>query len=146
MKLAIPLAMAAMTLSAASTAPAADSVLVSASPAPSRLSLDQQATNACLNAFLAQVLPGSSVLVRTVMAAGSTPIFTSIATDPLLAPYKVMDVEMSAAKAQGGGLLAKSFCRVDRSAKVLQLETHVTDAAKLAGLTLKDIRLAMASY
>jgi hypothetical protein len=95
------------------------------------------------NAFLAQLLPGSSSLVRTVMAAGSTPVFTSIAEDPLLAPYKVMDVEMSAAKAQGGDLLAKAFCRVDRNAKVLQLDTHVTDTAKLAGLTLKDINLAM---
>jgi hypothetical protein len=53
---------------------------------------------------------------------------------------------MSAAKAQGGDLLAKSYCRVDRNAKVLRLETHVTDTAKLTDLTLKDIRLAIASH
>jgi hypothetical protein len=115
-----------------------------ASPIPSRLSLDQKATNACFNAFLARLLPGSSVLVRTVMAAGSTGgIFTSIAEDPLLAPYRVMNVEITAATVQGGDLLAKSFCRVDRNAKVLQFKTHIADTAKLAGLTLNDIKLAM---
>jgi hypothetical protein len=143
MKLAITFTLAAMTLLAASMAPAADSILVSASPARSWLSLDQKATNACFNAFLAQLLPGSSALVRTIMAAGSTPVFTSIAKDPLLAPYKVMDVGMSAAKAQGAGTCWPRRCRVDRNAKVLQLDTHITDTAKLAGLTLKDIKLAM---
>jgi len=138
--------LAAMTLLAAATAPAADAILVSASPAPSRVSLDQRATDACFNAFLAKLLPGSSGLVHTVMAAGSTPVFASIATDPQLAPYRVMNVEMSAAMKQGGGLLATSFCRVDKNARVLQLETRVTDTAKLAGLTLKDVRLAMASH
>jgi hypothetical protein len=54
MKLAITFTLTAMTLLAASTAPAADSILVSASPGRSWLSLDQKATNACFNAFLAQ--------------------------------------------------------------------------------------------
>jgi hypothetical protein len=138
--------LAAMTLLAAATAPAADAILVSASLTPSRFSLDQRATDACFNAFLAKLLPGRSGLVHTVMAAGSTPVFASIASDPQLAPYRVMNVEMSAAMKQGGGLLATSFCRVDRNAKVLQLDTHVTDAATLRGLTLKDVRLAMASH
>jgi len=142
MKLAITTTLAMLTLVAGSAARAADAVLVSASPAPARLSLDQKATNACFNAFVAQLLPGNSTRIRTVMAAGSASIFTSL-DDSLLAPYKLMDVEMSATKAQGGELLAKSLCRVNRNAKVLQLETHVTDAARLSGLALKDIKLAM---
>jgi len=142
MKLAITTTLATLALVAGSAAPAADAVLVSASPAPARLSLDQKATNACFNAFVAQLLPGNATQVRTVMAAGSASIFTSIG-DSLLAPYKVMEVEMSAARARGGELLARSVCRVDRNAKVLQVETHVTDAAKLSGLRLRDIKLAM---
>ena len=39
--------------------------------------------------------------------------------------------------------LAKSVCTVNRHAEVQRLSTHVTAAAKLAGLTLKDIKLAM---
>jgi hypothetical protein len=143
MKLANSLTLGTLTLLAVSAASAADSITVSGSPTPTFLTRDQKATNACLNAFVAQLLPNGSALVRTVIPAGGTRIFKSIAEDPQLAPHTVMDMEMSAAASKDGGLLAKSFCRVDRDAKVLRLETHVTDKAKLAALKIEDIKLAM---
>jgi isochorismate synthase EntC len=43
----------------------------------------------------------------------------------------------------GNELLAKSVCTVNRHAQVQHLSTHITAAAKRAGLTLKDIKLAI---
>jgi len=135
--------LAAATLIAGSTgAWASDDLTVSGSRTAPPPSLDQKATNACFNAFIAELLPGSTARVRTVMPADSVNIFTYDG-DNVLAPYKVMEVEMTAKSVHSNELLAKSFCKVNRQAKVLDLSTQITAAAKLAGLTLKDITLAM---
>jgi len=144
MKLTLTTTLAAVALIAGSTcALASDDLTVSGSRNSPPLSLDQKATSACFNAFIAELLPGSTARVRTVIPADSVNIFAYYDGDSLLAPYKVMEVEMIAKSVHSNDLLAKSFCKVNRHAKVLALSTKITAAAKLAGLTPKDIKLAM---
>jgi hypothetical protein len=143
MKLTLTPTLAAAALIAGSTcAWAANDITVSGSRISPPPSLDQKATNACFNAFIADLLPGSKVQVRTVIPADGVYIFT-YGGDSLVDPYKVMEVEMTAHSVTSNDLLAKSFCSVNRNARVLRLSTQITAAAKLAGLTLKDIKLAM---
>jgi hypothetical protein len=143
MKLSLTTAFAAAAMIAGPPYVLASNEVVITSNRPSpRLSLDQKATSACFNAFIAELLPGGSARVRTVMPAGGNTVFYHDAGS-VLARYEVMVVEMTANLARSNELLAKSDCKVNRDAKVLRLSTHVTDPAKLAGLTLKDIALAM---
>jgi hypothetical protein len=143
MKLTFATTLAAVAMIAGSAcAFASDDVIVSGSRTSPLHSLDQKATNACFNAFIAELLPGRKTRVRTVIPADGVNIFTYDG-DSLLAPYKIMVVEMTATAIHGNELLARSVCTVNRHAEVQRLSTHVTAAAKLAGLTLKDIKLAM---
>ena len=143
MKLTLTTTLTAVAMIAGSArAFASDDVIVSGSRTSPPHSLDQKATNACFNAFIAELLPGGKARVRTVIPADGVNIFTNDG-DSLLAPYKIMVVEMTATAIHGNELLAKSVCTVNRHAEVQRLSTHVTAAAKLAGLTLKDIKLAM---
>ena len=143
MKFTLTTTLAAVAMIAGSTcAFASDDLIVSGrrtSPPPS---LDQKATNACFNAFIAELLPGTTARVRVVIPADGVNIF-KYDGDSLLDPYKIMVVGMTAKAIHGNELLAESVCTVNRHAKVLHLSTHVTAAGKLAGLTLKDIKLAM---
>ena len=124
---------------------ASDDLIVSGSPTSPPHSLDQKATNACFNAFIAELLPGGKARVRTVIPADGINIFTYDG-DSLLAPYKIMVVEMTAKTIRGNELLAKSVCTVNRHAEVQRLSTHVTATVKPAGLTLKDIKLAITNH
>jgi hypothetical protein len=143
MRLTLATALAAVAMIAGSArAFASDEVIVSGSRTSPRHSLDQKATDACFDAFIAELLPGGRARVRTVIPADGINIFTEDG-DSLLAPYKIMVVEMTAKAIHGNELLAKSVCTVNRHAEVQRLSTHVTAAAKLAGLTLKDIKLAI---
>jgi hypothetical protein len=108
-----------------------------------RISLDAKATDACFNAFAARILPGGIARVRTVISPGGAQVF-SAAPGSILADYKVMEVTMTANLARSNDLLAKSVCTVNKAAKVLNLSISLPDPAKLAGLTLKDIKLAVA--
>jgi hypothetical protein len=121
---------------------AADDLIVSGNRASAAPSLDQKATNACFEAFLAELLPGNTARVRTIIPADGVNIFTDDG-DSLVSPYKTMVVEMTANAIQGNELLARSVCRVNRHAKVLRLAMHVTAAGKVAGLSLESIKLAM---
>jgi hypothetical protein len=123
---------------------ASDDLIVSGSRTTPPPSLDQKATNVCFNAFIAELLPGSTARVHVVIPADGVNIFT-YEGDSLVDPYKVMVVEMTAKATHGNELLARSVCTVNRHAEVLRHSTHVTAAGKLAGLTLKDIKLAMTS-
>jgi hypothetical protein len=129
-------------IAGSASAGAADDVIVSGSRRAPPPSLDQKATNACFNAFIAELLPGNKVRLRIVSPSDDVNVFT-YEGDSLVDPYKVMVVEMTATAGDGNELLAKSICKVNRHAKVLHLSTHATAAAKRAGLTLKDIHLAM---
>jgi hypothetical protein len=143
MKFTLTSGLAAAALIAGSAcAAAADDFIVSGNRTSPPLSLDQKATNACFNAFVAELLPGNTARVRTVFPSDSVNVFT-YEGDNLVDPYKIMLVEMTAKAVHGNELLAKSICTVNRHAKVLRLSTHATAAAKRAGLTLKDINLAM---
>jgi hypothetical protein len=142
MKFTLTSSLAAAPLIAGSAcAWAADDVVVSGSRTLPPPSLDQKATNACFDAFVAELLPGSTARLRIVFPSEGVNIFT-YEGDSLVDPYKIMVVEMTA-KANGNELLAKSICTVNRHAKVLRLSTHTTAAPKRAGLTLKDMSLAM---
>jgi hypothetical protein len=132
----------AAALVAASTAVLAQGeVLVSGSRSPRPLSLDQRAVNACYSAFYREIMPGSTVPSRTVALPGGTDVFASLGSS-LLAPYKVMEVEMTA-RTHSQELLATSVCIVTRNARVVKLDTSVADPAKLTGLLPKDLRVAM---
>jgi hypothetical protein len=133
-------AVTAMMIAGSATAFAAgDLVITGKQPSP-RISLDEKAMDACFNAFAAKILPGSTVRVRTVISPGGAQVF-SAAPGSILAGYKVMEVTMTANSARSNALLAKSVCTVNKAAKVLNLFISVPDPAKLAGLTLKDIKL-----
>ena len=121
---------------------ASDDLIVSGSRTTPPPSLDQKATNVCFNAFIAELLPGSTARVRVVIPADGANIFT-YEGDSLVDPYKIMVVEMTAKATHGNELLAKSVCTVNRHAEVQHLSTHITAAAKRAGLALKDIKLVM---
>jgi hypothetical protein len=122
---------------------AADVIVSTTSPA--LLTRDQKATNACFNAFIGDLFPGRSARVRTVTPANGVDVFPSSDSGSLLAPFKVMEVVMTANLTHGHALLAKSVCRVNGDAKVLRVSTQVTDPAKLVGLTVKDLSLAMSN-
>lgn len=143
MKVHISTAVCALALSAGTaTALANDAVVISGHTATPYISLDQRATQACVDAFIARLLPGNSVPVRSVVPPGEVPVF-SYTTDVVIAPYMLMSVDMTATLVHGNQLLAKSVCKVNRNAKVVNLATRITDPAKLAGLLLQDVRLAM---
>jgi hypothetical protein len=143
MKFTLTSTLAAAALIAGSAcAWAADDVIVSGSRSSLPPSLDQKATNACFDAFIAELLPGNTARLRIVLPSEPVNIFT-YEGDNVVDPYKIMVVEMTAKAVRGNELLAKSICTVNRHAKVLRLSTHATAAAKRAGLTLKDINLAM---
>jgi hypothetical protein len=124
---------------------ASEDLIVSGSRTSPPPNLDQKATSACFNAFIVELLPGSAARARVVIPADGANVFTSNG-DSLLDPYKIMVVEMTANAIQGNELLAKSVCTVNRHAEVLRLSTHVTAAGKLAGLALKDIKLAITNH
>jgi hypothetical protein len=123
---------------------AAENVAISAaSSAP--LTRDQKAVNACFSAFVGDLFPGKSARVRTVAPANGVDVFSSSDSGSLLARFKVMEIVMTATLTHGNALLAKSVCTVNRDAKVLSVSTQVTNPAKLAGLTVKDMSLAMSN-
>jgi hypothetical protein len=136
---------AVATIAAAATGVAANQGVSSGSQGAAPLSLDQKATSACFSAFIAKMIPGSAVRARSAMPADGTSIFSSVGGS-LLAPYKIMEVEMTVNSVSNNALLATSVCTVNRDAKVLRLSTRLTDAAKLTGFTLKDIKLTMTKH
>jgi hypothetical protein len=135
-------AVAIVLFASSMAAGAADEVTIPGTQPAPRLSVDDIATKACFEAFIAELLPGTTARLRVVMPMKGTGVFESI-SDSVLKPYAVMDVEMSATSTAGGQLLAKSYCRVNRAAKVLMVQTRVTDKTQLTALSLSDIRLAM---
>lgn len=146
MQIRFTTALGALALSATCTAALAyDDVVVSGHSPPAHISLDQRATTACLDSFIARLLPGSKVPVRTVMPPDGESIF-HYSTDIAVDPYRLMTVEMIATTARGAQLLAKSVCSVNRKARVVNITTRITDPERLAGLAVQDLRLAMTAH
>jgi hypothetical protein len=135
-------ALIALTLVGASAARAADDIVVQAARPAAHQSLDQRAAGACVEAFIAKILPGRTAVRIVIPDSGS-----SILNNPLglnMLGVK-MDVTMTATSARDNAELARASCTVDRAARVQSLSTHVINPLRLAGLTLKDMRLGMVS-
>jgi hypothetical protein len=125
----------------AAPALAADSevVVVEGVPITHPVDADEAALNACVEAFVNQILPNGAHRVRAVAAPGAEQVFTGRSTAP------AMDVTMRANDARNGALLGRADCTVDRAAKVLNLQTKVPDQTKLAGLRPQDVKFTLAS-
>ncbi len=114
-----------------------NSVIVDANaPTAQPISLDDQATNACFNAFLAKILPGSMVRAHNAIQSSERPVLSARNNSVLLL------VKMEARSAHDNTLLASARCTATNSATVRHLSTVLADPAKLAGLTPKGISLA----
>jgi hypothetical protein len=95
MKFTLTTTLAAVAMIAGSAcAFASDDLIVSGSRTSPPPSLDQKATNACFNAFIAELLPGTTARVRVVIPADGVNIF-KYDGDSVLDPYKIMVVEMN---------------------------------------------------
>jgi hypothetical protein len=136
MKTRIPTLLATAALLAWTAAIFAGDVTIKGTRPAKAASGEDAATQACFEAFIKQLLPGSSVKVRTVSLATNR-VFDSFALGDQ------MDVTMSASSGRTGKELARSRCTVTRSARVISLYTHVTQPAGLDGLSPRDIKLAM---
>ena len=129
----ITMAAAACAGMAGSVASASEEVIVQ----HARVSPEVKATNACMNAFVDKILPGTQVKVRTVIA-DNRQLFLGVGS-----VVDAISVEMSARASSNGALLATGNCVVNRGATVQSLTARVKDQEKLASLTIKDIRLAV---
>jgi hypothetical protein len=124
-------------LALAGSAIAFDDVNVYGTP-PHR-DADSRAVQSCVDAFVAEALPGRQMKVR-VVTKGAAPIFggqSYFGTQ--------MDVSLSARARSTGALLASATCTVSNVAKVTRLITQVTDPARLAAIPASDLKLALAS-
>jgi hypothetical protein len=116
----------------------ADDVFVTGGSKSPAASAEDRAEGACFQAFIKQIIPNGTARVRVEDRSGGTQIFTG--HDYWGA--ELMNVEMTAKLAKGNHLLASGYCTVDSTAKVLRLSSRVIDPAKLAAVTLKDLKLA----
>jgi hypothetical protein len=141
MKLKLTTAYAAAALLIASSSVfATEGVVITGTAKAPTTTAYQRALSACMDGFVARILPGSSARVRVVIPPSNGTEFSGS-----LNPFGEIEVELKAHSAQGHILLADSFCTVDRMAKVRSLSVPYSNRAKLAGLTLKDIRVAAVS-
>jgi hypothetical protein len=102
-------------------------------------SLDDRATSACFEAFIAKIRPDSRLRVSVAPKSGLAQMFLpgSVVAE--------MDVSMVAKELHSGKLLANGLCTVTREAKVQQLKVNVREPTRLAELTDSAIRYTHAS-
>jgi hypothetical protein len=96
---------------------------------------EEAATNACFQAFLHELFPGSNVRVRTVNRAQNRVFDDEAIIDE-------MSVHMVARSGGGNQELANGDCIVNRSAHVISLYTRKLEPQRLAALTVHDIQVA----
>jgi hypothetical protein len=99
---------------------------------------DQAALNACADAFLARIAPGSTPKAHILVPPGERTILSPSR------PNITLEVTMEA-RSTSHALLARSTCEVDYQAKVTHMFTSVVEPAVLARLALKDIQLGLVS-
>lgn len=119
----------------------ADEVLVSSprtAPAPQ---LVNRAFGTCANAFVAQVLPGQDVNIRTELNIRR---YTNIAYHTLEVGGGDIAFTMQVRLKRDNSTLATGSCTVSRDEQV-SVSVRTAPAAKLEGLTPNDIKLAMVS-
>ena len=135
MKLFLATTIAALI--AGSTGALANDIVISGSANKPGSSTEDKAATACLDAFVKKVLPDAAVRVRVVDQSGGAQIFNNN-------PYGLaMNVDMTATLASTHEKLASGYCTVSSSAKVSRLSFRANNPAKLAGLGVKDIKLAL---
>ena len=131
------LATTVAALIAGSTGALANDVVISGNANKPGASTEDKATTACFDAFVKKVLPDAAVRVRVVDQSGGAQIFNNN-------PYGLeMNVYMTATLASTHEKLATGYCIVSSNAKVSRLSYHASNPAKLAGLSAKDIKLAL---
>jgi len=131
------LATTVAALIAGSTGALANDVVISGNANKPGSSTEDKAATACFDAFIKKVLPDAAVRVRVVDQSGGAQIFNNN-------PYGLeMNVYMTATLASTHEKLASGYCTVNSNAKVSRLSFHASNPAKLAGLGLKDIKLAL---
>jgi hypothetical protein len=142
MKVALSTTLATLAIIVGSTRLCvASDIVVSSTPYTPAVSPYQRAVSACVSSFMGKIMPGNTTPVRTAFAPS---IHES---DFSLGGYFVpIDVTLTARSARNGGLLAQSECQVDRFAKVRNLSLTASDPAKLAGLSVKDLRVAAVGH
>ena len=127
----------AAALIAGSTGVLANDIVISGNANARGASAEDKGTAACFDAFVKKVLPDSQVRVRVVDQSGGTQIFNNNA-------YGLqMNVYMTATLASTHEKLATGYCTVGSNAKISRLSFRVINPAKLAGLGVKDIKLAL---
>jgi hypothetical protein len=137
MKSNVVTAALAAALVAGSAGALANDVVISGNARAPSASVEDKATMACFDAFIKKVLPESNVRIRVVDQSGGAQIFNNN-------PYGLqMDVEMTASLASTHEKLATGRCTVNSNSKVTRLSFSATNPTKLAGLTSKDIKLAL---
>jgi hypothetical protein len=125
-------------LAAAATGFAGEITVHGTQPA-TRVSPDEAATNACLTAFIRELIPGSNARVHTIVQPGDQIFMVS---SPIV---DRIDVSMSAKAVNDSRLLARARCTVSRAAKVEVLHVKVMEPLQLAGLGQRDFRFTVAA-
>jgi hypothetical protein len=137
MKLTLVTTAAAAALIAGSAGVFADDLVITGGSKSHYTSPEEKGTIACVDAFVKKIFPDSTARIRVVDQSGGTQVF-----DQFGGPQS-MDVALTARLARSNALLARAVCTVTSTAKVTSLSTYNVDHAKMAGLTVKDIKLAL---
>jgi hypothetical protein len=116
----------------------ADQVVVHSTRTSPAMKMVNNAFAACANAFAARMFPGQQIKFR------SEPNI-DIKTAEAVSSYDSMIITMQAQLKRDNSQLAKASCEVRRNGRIISLAVGMAPAAKLAGLTTNDIKLAMVS-
>jgi hypothetical protein len=134
MKSLIPTTLATLALLAGTATAVADpAVVVRGGQEPALSIRDQKAVNACADAFIAKIAPGTGEVSRVALPPGSGSILSTTATNLSL------EVTLEA-RSSTHGVLAKATCEANYQAKVMHLYTQVLQPAIVAGLTRKELQ------
>jgi hypothetical protein len=93
---------------------------------------DQTAVNACANAFVAKIAPGTVTVTHVALPLGSG------SPPSLLRPNMRLEVTLEA-RSVSRGLLADATCEANDQAKVMHLYARVLQPAILAGLPRTEL-------
>lgn len=96
-----------------------------------------RAFDACAKAFIARTFPGQGTEVRTKL----TFVYDYTGQES----FDRLDFTMQARLKQDGSKLAEGICTVNSRARIIRFPMRIAPEIKLAGLTPKDVQLAVVS-
>lgn len=96
-----------------------------------------RAFDACAKTFIARTFPGQGTEVRTKL----TFVYDYVG----LETFDRLDFTMQARLKQDGSKLAEGICTVNNRARIIRFPMRIASDTKLAGLTPKDVKLAVVS-